>query len=162
MIGWSGRSMIEISRGSAFGLTLLLSVACCWLIGCGSPKQGQLPTAQVTGEVTYRSAPLARGEIKFIPVQTGGGARVAYGTLDGQGRYRLGTYGQVDGAILGDYQVVVESREEISADAARQATKYNLVRAKPLIPDRYTDPNKSGLTAHVAMGDNTLNFGLKD
>jgi hypothetical protein len=141
---------------------LLLSVACCWLVGCGGSKQGQLPTAQVAGQVTYRGAPLARGEIKFIPVQTGGGARVAYGTLDGQGRYRLGTYGQADGAILGDYQVTVESRDEISADAAQHATKYDLVRAKLLIPQRYADPGRSGLTAHVTAESNTVDFDLKD
>ena len=132
------------------------------LVGCGGPKPGQLPTAQVTGQVTYRGAPLGRGEIKFIPVQAAGGARVAYGTLDEQGRYRLGTYSQGDGAILGDYQVAVESRAEISADAARHATKYDLLQAKPLIPDRYADPGKSGLTAHVAAGSNTINFDLKE
>ena len=133
------------------------------LVGCGGPKQGQLPTAQVTGQVTYRSSPLVRGEIKFIPVNASGtGVRVAYGTLDGQGRYRLGTYSQGDGAILGDYQVTAESRKEISPDATQHATKYDLLRAKSLIPDRYADPGKSGLTAHVAAGGNTINFDLKE
>jgi hypothetical protein len=132
------------------------------LIGCGGTKQGQLPTAQVTGQVNYRGKPLARGEIKFLPVQTGGGARVAYGTLDGQGRYRLGTYGQEDGAILGDYQVTVESRAEASAGAAKQATKFDFMQAKSLVPDRYGDPGKSGLTAHVVAGSNMFNFDLKD
>ena len=132
------------------------------LVGCGGPKQGQLPTAQVTGQVTYRGAPLGRGEIKFIPVQAAGGTRVAYGTLDEQGRYRLGTYSQEDGAILGDYQVAVESRAEASAGAAQHATKFDLMQAKSLVPERYADPGKSGLTAHVVAGSNTLDFDLKD
>ena len=41
----------------------------------------------------------------------------AYGTLDEQGRYRLSTYAQADGAVPGDYRVVVESREELTPDA---------------------------------------------
>jgi hypothetical protein len=141
---------------------LVLPLTICWLIGCGGPKDGQLPTAQVSGQVSYRGSPLGQGEVKFIPVQAGVGARVAYGTLNEQGSYRLGTYGQDDGAVLGDYQVVVESRAEIPADVAQHATKHDLARAKPMIPERYADPSKSGLTAHVAEGGNTFDFDLKD
>jgi hypothetical protein len=148
-------------------LILLLSAACCCLAGCGETKKGQLPTAQAAGQVTYRGKPLVRGEIKFLPVQTPGKeARAAQGTLDEQGRYCLSTYAQDDGAVLGDYQVVVESREAPPEDvtAARRMTNRGMavLQPKSLIPMRYFDSRTSGLSAHVVSGKNTLNFDLKD
>ena len=151
--------MLTTCSNRSFKLALLL--ACCCLAGCGSAKKGQLSTAQVTGQVTYRGAPLARGTIKFIPVQASGKeTRVAHGVLDEQGRYCLGTYVPDDGALLGDYQVVVESRAE-PPDVAH-ATKLDLMRPKSLIPARYANPGTSRLTAHVEAGGNTVNFDLKD
>jgi hypothetical protein len=162
----STRPQGRMSSVCPFGAAFLLCVACSWLAGCGGPKQGQMPTAQVTGQITYRGAPLGRGEVKFIPVQTSDKAvRVAYGTLDEQGRYRLGTYGQGDGAILGDYQVTLEARDEMPGGVGKRKTAHGFVPAqqpKSLIPERYADPAKSALTAHVAAGSNTLNFDLKD
>lgn len=151
-----------------FGI-LASSLALAALIsaGCGGTKKGQLPTAQVAGQVTHRGQPLPRGTIKFIPVQSGKGVRVAYGALDAQGGYRLSTYGQGDGAILGDFRVVVESREELPPDAgvAKQMTKGGLAPARlpqSLIPERYAKPETSDLTARVEAGSNTINFELKD
>jgi hypothetical protein len=63
---------------------------------------------------------------------------------------------------LGDYQVAVEARQQVSAGADRQVSKNDLLRAKSLIPERYADSGKSGLTAHVAAASNTINFELKD
>jgi hypothetical protein len=146
-------------------ITLALLLACCCLAGCGGSRKGQLPTAQVTGQVTRRGTPLARGQIKFIPMESSGqGARVAYGTLDEQGRYRLSTYSDGDGAILGDYRVAVESRDELPDDVVKQMIERGErpPRPKSLIPERYADPVHSGLTAHVGPGSNTLNLDLKE
>ena len=146
-------------------LVLVLGAACIWLAGCSSAKQGQLTTAEVTGQVTYRSAPLGSGQITFFPMQSSGeGVRVAYGTLDAQGRYRLSTYGKGDGAILGDHRVAVESREELSDEMARRAAMVGARSRQPksFIPPRYADPATSGLTARVAAGGNAIDFNLKD
>jgi hypothetical protein len=136
---------------------LLSGVACSGLIGCGGAKEGQLPTAQVTGQVTYRGKPLERGMVKFLPTQAAGeGVRVAYGIIDERGRYRLGTYGQGDGAVLGDYQVTVTSRPD-------ETSRNPLIRrVASTIPIRYADPVQSGLTAHVESGGNTYDIDLKD
>jgi hypothetical protein len=151
--------MIRLTNNPA--IVLLLAAACCCLAGCGGAKKGQLPTAQVTGQVTYRGAPLSRGTIKFIPVRASGKeTRVAHGVLDEQGRYCLGTTAPDDGALPGDYEVAVESRVE-PPDVAH-ATKLDLMRPKSLIPARYADPRSSRLTAHVVSGGNTVNFELKD
>ena len=145
--------------GHRFGLALT-AICCCGLLGCRA-KQGQLPTAQVTGRVTLRGVPLTRGEIKFFPVQVSGeGVRVAYGTLDAEGRYCLSTYRQGDGAILGDHRIAVESSEETSPGFGK--TEAMARQSKWLIPARFADPQTSGLTAHVEKGRNTFDFDLKE
>lgn len=138
-------------------ITLALLLACC-LAGCSDTKNGQ---AHVTGQVTYRGTPLNRGTIEFIPVQARGKeTRVAHGVLDEQGRYCLGTSAPDDGALPGDYEVVVESHAE-PPDVAH-ATKLDLMRPKSLIPARYADPRSSRLTAHVVSDKNRIDFDLKD
>jgi hypothetical protein len=135
--------------------------------GCGGAQSSRLPTAQVTGHVTYRGQPLSHGLVRFIPMQAGEGIRVAYGIVDERGRYRLSTYGQDDGAPLGKYRVTIESRKESSPEAsvAKRMTPQGLVPAqqmRSLIPERYLQADKSGLTATVEAGGNTFNFDLAE
>lgn len=144
----------------------LLCGVCLGLAGCGGAQEGRRPTAEVTGQVMYHSAPVARGEVKFIPVPSDQpGVRVAYGSLDSQGRYCLSTYGDRDGAILGTYAVTVESREEPSPDVGKMESPDGSAlarRSKSLIPERYADPQTSGLNAQVRQGSNTFDFTLED
>jgi hypothetical protein len=143
----------------------LLTCVCLGLAGCGGSKQGQRPTVQVTGEVTYKGAPVTRGEVKFIPAnREEAGARVAFGPLDAQGRYRLSTYGDGDGAILGNYAVTIESRVEAPPEGKKETADGRPAgqRPKSLVPERYADPQTSRLTAEVKQGSNHLNFTLED
>jgi hypothetical protein len=150
------RPRVHRIRGIALAIGGLC-VACCFYVGCGGSKKEQWPTAEVTGRVTYRGKPLDCGTVKFLPTQAADeGVRVAYGIIDEQGCYRLGTYGQTDGAILGDFQVVVACRP------AERSHNPRMQRAASQIPARYADPVESGLTAHVAAGSNTFDFDLKD
>ena len=140
-------------------VAVLCGVASCLLAGC--TKQGYLPTAQVTGRVMFRGAPLAQGEIKFFPEHPPGeGVRVAYGILDAQGHYRLGTYRQGDGAILGDHRIAVEFHGQVPDGFGKGGDLAQ--RPKMLIPERFGDPATSGLTAHVQAGTNTFDFDLKE
>jgi hypothetical protein len=142
---------------------LVLLLGC--LLGCGGAIKGRLATSQVAGKVTYRGEPIRHGQIRFFPVQAAGeGVRAAHGTLDSEGNYQLSTYRQGDGAICGEFQVAIESREQVPVERARRASMLGQTAGQPrsLIPSRYADPNTSGLTAHVAAGGNTIDFQLKD
>lgn len=143
---------------------LVIAMLACGTGGCGGEKPGRGTTADVNGRVTYRGVPLVNGDIKFIPVQAANEVRVAYGTLDDEGRYRLSTYEQNDGAILGDYRIVVEACNQLPVEEARRAAMLGGANGQPksLIPRRYGDPNTSGLTASVKSGQNTLDIDLKD
>lgn len=151
--------MLELPRCRSYLTGVALFLTSCALVGC--TKQGQLPTARVSGRITYRGQPLVHGEIKFFPLQESGeGVRVAYGTLDSQGRYRLGTYREGDGAIVGDHRVAVECPEQATTDGGKRGEIPE--PAKGLIPSRFTDPATSGLTAHVGRDNNTIDFDLKE
>jgi len=146
-------------REAGWGAALLPGLLAIGLAGCGGALEGQKETAAVTGSVAYKGQPLKVGQVTFIPADQGKGNRAAYGTVDGSGRYRLTTYNEGDGAIPGKYQVVVRSEEEVTEDVATTKGKR---LPKSLIPTKFADPAKSGLTAEVKSGRNEINFDLKD
>jgi len=147
-------------------LGLLVCVLSCCFTGCGGPASGRLKTATVTGRVTFKGEPLSLGEIKFLPDgATGEGVRVAYSTLDENGRYSLTTYGNGDGAILGSHRVTIVSREEVTPGMGKRMTPQGMAPAqqpKSFIPERYAKPETSGLTAEVKSGSNEINFDLQE
>ena len=74
--------------------------------GCGSDG-GAPPTVKVHGQVTCDGQPLTQGTVSFLPVDKT--LRPATGELDAQGRYELSSFRAADGAMPGEYKVVVVS-----------------------------------------------------
>ncbi len=124
---------------------VLGGVALC--LGCSGPS---LPAvAPVTGTVTWQGQPVADAEVLFMPK----GSRPANGTTDSQGHYKLSTFGQGDGAVIGQHAVTVTKRVAIS-DAP-----YSPERSE--IPEQYSGLTTSDLKADVtAAGPNEFNFDL--
>ena len=117
--------------------------------GCGAKYPA---TAPVVGVVTYNGSPLDGAQITFFGEQ----GRPATGVADGQGRFRLMTFAPGDGALPGEYAVVITKSEQGSADPNNP---YAPVRS--LIPVRYGDRSKSGLNATVYPGKtNEFTFEL--
>lgn len=118
--------------------------------GCGSSDREE--TAPVTGTVTYNGAPLEQGTVIFYPA-TG---RPAYGKIANGSLTDVTTYESADGAIPGAHKIAVQSTDN-AADADPMAA------GKSLIPERYSDPEKSGLTAEIESGkENEIKLELKD
>ena len=110
---------------------------------------------KVKGTVTFKGAPLATGEIQFLP-QNG---RSAAGTIT-DGSYELTTYEPGDGAIAGGHTVVISAMDygEFDPNAPKEPPP-----PKSLIPQKYGAPNTSGLSAEVKAGEeNVIDFELKD
>src|SRR5262249_15205348 len=82
------------------GLGLLL------VSGCGD--DGLPRRYPVSGDVTYNDKPVAQGIVNFIP--QGDKGRAASGTIV-DGRYELTTLAPGDGAIPGNYRVIVTAVE---------------------------------------------------
>ena len=127
------------------------------LSGCGDNSGPRL--AQVTGTVTYQGKPLPGAYVGFAPEKPG--ERAASGSTDSQGQYRLTTFTNFDGAVLGKHKVMIRA-EEPPDDPTKAADDITLKRGKLLTPRKYTDPETSGLSADVADQHNVINFDLSD
>lgn len=156
-----------MSRFKAFCASFMLSVIV--LVGCRRPGlEGAIP---VRGKVTYEGKPVTGGEIRYIPADTQAG-RIARGKLNDHGEFELTSLKAGDGALPGDYTIVVlaesvgsgddrAAEEESGADAAfASKMRYEKPANKGFraasgdgpasqVPLRYTRPQESGLSDHV-------------
>ncbi|WLD15068.1 hypothetical protein [Planctellipticum variicoloris] len=144
--------------GSGRTLSALASVVLALTVsGCGG--DGRLPTAPVSGTVTFESAPVPTGSLLFVPE---GGGPSAQGNLDADGHYTLGTYTTNDGAILGRFKVMITAFTQPTGGAGLpEDTIKGDAAPISLISEVYGDLENSGLTATVVKGKNTIDFDLE-
>lgn len=138
------------------------------VVGCGD-SSGLPPRYVVTGKVTYNGAPVPKGTVTFEPASPDG--RHASGAIT-DGTYSMSTLGDNDGAMPGDYKVVIISTEidtsEIAARSKGGAAHHDdafakaVKNAKNLVPTKYGRSDTSGLTAKVEAKSNSIDFNLKD
>jgi hypothetical protein len=86
--------------------------------GCGNQN-----LSKVEGVVTLDGAPLSGATVSFMPVGQG---RAASGLTDGDGYFQLTTFRTDDGALAGDYRVIVvvddvEKRDLTTDEGMREA-----------------------------------------
>lgn len=125
-----------------------------WTAGCdGGPA-----LAPVHGKVTFRGAPLTRGTIVFTPdAHRGGHGPLASADIQPDGGYTLAT-GSTPGATVGWHRVTIMAVEAAPANTPGQ--RFHVPRS--LIPEKYRDPELSGLNCEVKPGkDNGINFNLE-
>lgn len=150
---------------------LLAIVLMASLSGCGS-SDGLAKRYKVSGKVTYKGQPLAKGNIMFYPATTDpkGVNNGATGTIV-NGEYQLSTVTDNDGAYPGEYVVAIESKD-VDMKQAEGGVKGGVFKqddvakayrgAKSLIPAKYAVAETSGLKASVKSGSNSFNFELAD
>ena len=85
------------------------------IAGCGDPDK----PVEVRGIVTLDNVPVAGATVTFMPVE--GNARPASGFTDDQGVFTLTTFKKGDGALRGDYKVVVVKMDSVDAPPDRDA-----------------------------------------
>ena len=110
-----------------------LAVLATIIAGCG----GRSKAVTVTGIVTLDDVPVEGVSVRFIPVDPSKGEH-AFGTTGSDGRYRLTTKNPEDGAIPGDYKVVVTMAESRDAPEGMAAGSGGAPR-----PGEMTGPMKS-------------------
>jgi hypothetical protein len=136
------------------------------LLGCGpKPPPGAKPTKKVTVTVTYKGAPVEGASVTFVNLD---GPPSANGRTDAQGKARLKTYLDGDGATIGSHKVMIEKSESIGGQSvSTDDPKYDPNAPPPtvkyLIPPKYSSIATSGLTAEVKDGNpNEFSFDLKE
>jgi hypothetical protein len=123
--------------------------------GWGCSGSSSLPTIPVHGQVTYNGQPVTQGTVTFLPRETTDGAprRPATGAIQPDGTYRLATLRPDDGAMPGEYQVVIVS---ITSGPSPEAPAAPEVWA---IPKHYGNPLQTDLQATIpADGKGPLKF----
>jgi len=96
-------------RGLVWGaLAVILGVAGN---GCGSSKK----TVRVDGTVTWDGAPVAGATVTFVP--TGEGGKEAIGLTDNSGNFELTTFNSNDGAMPGEYAIIVTKKPPVAVGA---------------------------------------------
>jgi hypothetical protein len=135
-------------------LTRRVAIVLLLLAGC---QQGKTPLAPVHGRISYRGTPLQGGTVVFTPdASRGTTGPLAQAEIQSDGSYSLRSE-QGYGAVPGWHRVTVAA---VYA-AADPAGGEHFAVPHSLVPDRYRDPQLSGLVCEVkASQPNTFDFNL--
>lgn len=122
----------------------------CW----GSSGPQRVP---VSGTVEYNGNPLTQGNVVFVPVVPSEGYP-AHGTIGPDGRFKLTTFDDGDGAVPGDYKVTV-----FAYDGMRDVPGLAFPDVGPsLIPERYNQATTTDLLETVGDKRTKVKLVLKD
>lgn len=146
-----------------------LTAGLTWLSGCGQPEYVQLPVVPAEGVVLFQGKPPAGADVTFLPLNDNSPDAVKpRGKVAADGSYRLATYptadGKPDGAPPGEYRVAIRwptrparltDGDEGGGPPGAPGLQGDRLR------DRYSRPDKSGLTARVEAGKPIETIRLK-
>jgi hypothetical protein len=139
------------------------------ILGCGDDS-GLAQRYQVTGTVKYKGQPVTKGTIAFEPVNPPlPQGRHASGFIE-NGAYSLTTAAEGDGALPGEYNVVISSSSLDTKALAKGGLLHQgdtehvkaLKADKSPIPIKYARAESSKLKAKVENRATTLDFDLTD
>lgn len=122
--------------------------------GC---EPGTESRALVRGRVSYKGVLVRTGTIVFTPdTLRGTSGPLARSEIQADGSYALQTEGKA-GAIVGWHRVTVMAVETNPVNSP--SGDVNMPRS--LLPDKYRDPELSGLSCEIRSGqENCLDFDL--
>ncbi len=150
------------------------------VIGCSGAPDDRPAVVPVTGKITYKGKPVAEAFVTFSSEKS---PRPANGTTDSDGRFSLTTFSTDDGAIPGEYQVLVTKSVSrgVSSDpglanapdlskglptgyssaVSEKTGKVNLPSGENQLPAKYADGTHLKATVK-ATGKNDITFDLED
>lgn len=118
--------------------------------------EGSPQLVRTEGVVSLDGHKLSRVMIQFLPAKEGEG-RPAVGVSDDEGAFELGTTGPGDGALPGEYRVVVidDPQGKKGNPPGKPET------AKPRVPAMYADPKTTPLRLKVGPEATRLELKLR-
>jgi hypothetical protein len=132
-----------------------------WLPSCepGAPACGKHAVYPVEGKVLFQGKPLAGADVSFYPADEskyGESVPRPTGQTDAEGRFRLMTYTQGDGAPAGAYIVTVSGLARPSSEPGSLLDPKRFMAKTDVLNGRFVDPKTSGLKAEVKEGNNSI------
>lgn len=126
------------------GASLLLTAP-----GCGS-KSDTLKAHAVQGQVTVAGRPEAGVRVTLVPKdKTNPKIRPAQGLTQADGSFKLSTYVANDGAIEGEYAVILEYPKLVDNEGGR-------VPGPNVLPAKFAKAETTDISFRVAAGQNTI------
>ena len=122
--------------------------------GC---SEGTPTVAPVRGFVEFDGKLLSQGKIMLVPAS----GRMGHGSIEPDGSFEISTFeaDSGDGAVLGPANLAVYS----AGNAPNTTDRYHKAfggGGTPLLPDKFKDPDKSGLAFEVMADDNNVRIKL--
>ena len=150
-----------MTRWKSFSL-MLLSFAAVAGCGGGTTNSNLPPLVKVTGIVRYQGQPVEGADVTFNNVEAG---YTALGTTDAAGKFTLQTSGEA-GVVAGQQVVAIRRVDVINNTPADVDVSAGGAAVPPtirwIVPEKYSNPKTSGLTAEVkADGTNDIPFDLQ-
>ena len=143
------RSAKRLAAGSLLGVAIVVAAGC---------RGGRLPVAPVQGKVLYRGNPLQFGGVMFQP-NVGPPAK---GKISSDGTFRLTTYREGDGAVVGTHRVRITCFEIQRPGHQHAQSEQEAGAGRSLIPRKYCSFATSGLQVEVGSTNEPFVFELTD
>jgi hypothetical protein len=158
-----------VRRLTAAGIACVATVL---LVGCGKRVDDEWTRQRpqvypATGVVFYENKPVTGATVMYESTDGGtkpGGGLVAIGHTNSAGMFRMKTYKEYEGVVAGSHRLSVTKMEY--TPAPRPAGVDPNIDIPPIatsvLPEKYKDFAKSGLTASVApKGPNQIRLDLE-
>jgi hypothetical protein len=131
------------------------------LMAAGCSKKAELPAlTAVSGTVTMGGKPVSGVSVLFLP-GAGTPGDGGYGTTGADGRYTLQHRSGEHGVQPGTYAVIFSKFAMPDGTPVAADIQPESVGARQVIPQRYTNPDTSGMIANVTDATGTFDFELK-
>jgi hypothetical protein len=115
----------------------------------------------VSGKITLDGQPVKDAAVMFM---LNPGGRIATGVTDAAGRYSLSTHPTGNGAFEGNHTVTVSLYRDESSPGTNTpegaVSGSSLVKIVWIVPEKFSQPAASGLTATVSGSQSTYDFAL--
>ena len=134
------------STGGACGALLMIVAGCG---GSGLIDPPVLPVAPVNGTVKFGKEVPAGAKVSLAPVARTEEGIASSGIVKADGTFKISTYGQEDGAPLGEYVVLIQWFKPLQGEDGNTG-------GPNVIPRIYSDPAKSPVKITVKEGSNEI------
>jgi hypothetical protein len=144
-----------LARCLPYSVLLLLLAA---MPACGPSGPRPVP---VSGTVTVDGQPMAGASVMFMPQSEG---RPGVGVTDEAGKFRLTSGSSQEGVLPGPYKVTVTLHKVTGFVTDKDGLSGGIapggIHEQWLVPQRYSRPQTSGLTAEVRDGMEPVKLAL--